>query len=237
VECGLRHGIGKALFDKVLESSSDAGYLHFSCHGQFNLDNPDASGLKLALDSDDSKLSIPNFEELLETVGVRSEDGHIVRSITACKNQDRIETGYDSNNRIVSKRLLTRDGRSISVNVETEEPSGRMLTLAEIFHKLKLKSTRLVVLSACETGLVATSTKSDEFVGLPAGFLHAGAQAVVSSLWRVEDESTKDLMVRFYQNHLQNGMSPSQALRDAQRHMMKHKPNPYYWGAFIMTGL
>ncbi|MBN1550992.1 CHAT domain-containing protein [bacterium] len=179
-------------YEKIIESSSDTGYLHFACHGVFDMNNPDASGFKLAMNKKDP-----------------SE----------------------------SKRLLTRDGRSITFCIESNKTPSEMLSLPDIFYKMKLKKTRLVVLSACETGLIAVKRKSDEYVGLPAGFLHAGAQAVVSSLWMVEDESTKDIIVRFYKNHIQNDMRPAKALKEAQISMMKKGYSPFHWGAFFVTGL
>ncbi len=72
------------------------------------------------------------------------------------------------------------------------------LTLGEIF-ELDLKKSRLVVLSACETGLIDLNSISDEYIGLPAGFLFAGSSSVVSSLWTVSDLSTSLLMMKFYE--------------------------------------
>jgi CHAT domain-containing protein len=72
------------------------------------------------------------------------------------------------------------------------------LTLSEIF-ELNLKKSRLVVLSACETGMIDLQSLSDEYIGLPSGFLFAGSQNVVSSLWTVNDLSTAFLMIKFYQ--------------------------------------
>jgi len=72
------------------------------------------------------------------------------------------------------------------------------LTLGEIF-ELNFKKSRLVVLSACETGLIDLRPISDEYIGLPAGFLFAGSPSVVSSLWTVSDLSTSFLMMRFYE--------------------------------------
>jgi len=72
------------------------------------------------------------------------------------------------------------------------------LTLGEIF-ELNLKKSRLVVLSACETGMIDLQSLSDEYIGLPSGFLFAGSQNVVSSLWTVNDLSTAFLMIKFYQ--------------------------------------
>jgi CHAT domain-containing protein len=71
-------------------------------------------------------------------------------------------------------------------------------TLSEIF-ELNLKKSRLVVLSACETGMIDMQSVSDEYIGLPSGFLFAGSQNVVSSLWTVNDLSTAFLMIKFYQ--------------------------------------
>ncbi len=73
------------------------------------------------------------------------------------------------------------------------------LTLGEIFG-LSLNQCRLVTLSACETGLTDPTSISDEYIGLPSGFLYAGAATVVSSLWTVKDLSTAFLMLKFYEN-------------------------------------
>jgi CHAT domain-containing protein/predicted negative regulator of RcsB-dependent stress response len=76
------------------------------------------------------------------------------------------------------------------------------LTLDKAFKELELSRARLVVMSACETGLVDPGDLADEYVGLPAGFLLAGAPGVVSTLWAVDDLSTALLMQRFYFYHL-----------------------------------
>ena len=73
------------------------------------------------------------------------------------------------------------------------------ITLGEIFG-LTLNQCRLVTLSACETGLTDPTSISDEYIGLPSGFLYAGSPSVVSSLWTVSDLSTSFLMLKFYEN-------------------------------------
>jgi CHAT domain-containing protein len=90
------------------------------------------------------------------------------------------------------------------------------LTLSTILGELDLTQSRLVVLSACETGLTDIRQPPDEYLSLPAGFLHAGAVGVVSSLWPVSDVSTALLMGKFYEYHLVAHQSPAQALRQAQ---------------------
>jgi CHAT domain-containing protein len=73
---------------------------------------------------------------------------------------------------------------------------GEPLTLAEVF-ALELDRCRLAVLSACGTGRVGVGD-TEEYVGLPAGFLYAGSAAVVSSLWSVNDDSTALLCARMH---------------------------------------
>jgi CHAT domain-containing protein/tetratricopeptide (TPR) repeat protein len=81
---------------------------------------------------------------------------------------------------------------------------------------LDLAAARLVCLSACDTGMVDASLSWDEFEGLANVFLQAGAAAVVSSLWAVEDRSTALLMQRFYENLTDRSDDPATALRAAQ---------------------
>jgi len=75
---------------------------------------------------------------------------------------------------------------------------NQCLTLEAIL-SLNLSQCRLVTLSACETGLIDFNNASDEYIGLPSGFLIAGSPAVVSSLWKVDDLSTSFLMIKFYE--------------------------------------
>lgn len=94
---------------------------------------------------------------------------------------------------------------------------GEPFTLAQVLGELKLDTCRLVALSACETGITEVRQSPDEYLGLPAGFLQAGAPAVLSTLWPVNDLSTMLLIERFYQRHLQAGEDFPSALRHAQR--------------------
>jgi CHAT domain-containing protein len=90
------------------------------------------------------------------------------------------------------------------------------LTLGNLFSReIDLSHCRLATLSACETGIIDTSNLSDEYIGLPSGFLFAGAASVVSSLWTVDDLSTAFLMIKFYQN-LKNQPQVALALNQAQ---------------------
>src|SRR5258706_2382719 len=95
----------------------------------------------------------------------------------------------------------------------------------------------LVVLSACRTAL-GKDVRGEGLVGLPRGFMYAGASTVVASLWKVDDEATAELMKRFYGNLLQGGMAPAAALRAAQNSIRQEPQwhSPYYWAAFTLQG-
>lgn len=94
-------------------------------------------------------------------------------------------------------------------------------SLREILDRPAFDTVRLVVLSACQTGLAEWNRLPDEVVGLPAGFLQAGVPGVVATLWPVDDLSTALFMARFYRCHLgkngQEPIAPAAALRHAQK--------------------
>jgi CHAT domain-containing protein/tetratricopeptide (TPR) repeat protein len=95
----------------------------------------------------------------------------------------------------------------------------------------------LVVLSACETGL-GQNIPGEGLVGLPQAFFAAGATRVLVSLWAVNDLSTSRLMQHFYHEYLGRGLSPSAALREAQKAMWQSpgRSAPFHWGAFEVQG-
>lgn len=94
---------------------------------------------------------------------------------------------------------------------------------------------KLVVLSACETGLNRVEN-GDELIGLMRGFWAAGATSLVLSLWTVGDETTQKLMVDFYTNLRAGRCKPAQALRRAQIGILHQNPHPYFWSSFILCG-
>lgn len=101
---------------------------------------------------------------------------------------------------------------------------------------LDLWGTRLVVLSACETG-VGKVSNGEGVYGLRRALVIAGAESLVMSLWQVDDLATRDLMTRFYRK-LEHGEGRSAALRSAQLETLA-KPaqrHPFYWAAFQPTG-
>jgi CHAT domain-containing protein len=92
----------------------------------------------------------------------------------------------------------------------------------------------LVTLSACETGRVHIFGR-DEPLGIGRGFLYAGAQALVTSMWPVVDDITLDGMAHFY-TQLAEGSSKAGALRATQLALKAHCAHPALWGAFQLIG-
>jgi len=92
----------------------------------------------------------------------------------------------------------------------------------------------LVTLSACETGM-GKVLSGDDVVGLTRGFLYAGANSIVASLWPVSDDETTFLMTRFYKNL--KTMPKADALRQAQLDTKRQYAHPFYWSAFQLTGM
>jgi len=135
---------------------------------------------------------------------------------------------------------------------EAGEDDG-VLTALEVA-ELDLRGVDLAVLSACQTGL-GQAVGGEGLVSLQRAFQVAGARSVMASLWSVDDEATRRLMERFYENLWQKKMPKLEALRAAQLWMLKEgvargmvredpDPNegeaprtpPFYWAAFVLGG-
>ncbi len=95
-------------------------------------------------------------------------------------------------------------------------------------------NARMIVLSACQTGLGYQSA-GDDMVSLSRAFMQAGTDNLTATLWVVEDQTTRKLMVDFYDNILK-GATPQESLRQAQLDVMKTNRNPFYWGPFVLYG-
>jgi CHAT domain-containing protein len=106
-----------------------------------------------------------------------------------------------------------------------------MLTVDKIY-SLNLDAD-LVTLSACETGL-SEIANGDDLVGLTRGFLYAGSSSIVTSLWKVDDLATAQLMTCFYSEL--DKANKREALRTAQLETKKKYAHPYYWASFQLTG-
>ena len=114
--------------------------------------------------------------------------------------------------------------------------AGGPLTAGFLYESDRGLHAGLVVLSACQTALGAEHP--DSTIGLTNALLIAGAHAVVSTLWRIPDELTAPLMVRFHR-HLLGGASVADGLRATQREALADPAtsDPYVWGGFRVAGL
>jgi CHAT domain-containing protein/Tfp pilus assembly protein PilF len=126
-------------------------------------------------------------------------------------------------------------GVVLSLVDEQGRPQNGFLRLYDVYN-LKLGAD-LVVLSACQTAL-GKEVRGEGLIGLTRGFMYAGAPRVVASLWRIDDRATSELMKRFYQGMLGQGLRPAAALRAAQVSMWKDKrwQAAHYWAAFTIQG-
>ena len=120
-----------------------------------------------------------------------------------------------------SRLLLAKDAKNDG-NVTARELYG-----------MELRND-LVTLSGCETGL-GDITEGDDVVGLSRALLFAGARSIVSSLWKVEDQATAQLMSEFYSRSTTSDRMTS--LRDAQLTVKnEYNSHPFFWAAFQLTG-
>ena len=141
------------------------------------------------------------------------------------KNLDFLMLG-DNQPKYVEDKALTRSGLLLAgannALMGKKLPEGvddGILTAKEI-SQLDLRGLDLVVLSACETGL--GEIKGDGVFGLQRGFKKAGANSLLMSLWKVDDNATQLLMTRFYKN-LTSGMSKFESLRQAQKYVREYE--------------
>ncbi len=133
---------------------------------------------------------------------------------------------------LVSDERPQDSGLVLALDADPAEDG--LLQVSEIF-ALHMPSD-LVVLSACETAL-GPRIRGEGVLGLSRAFLFAGARSLLASLWQVEDRSTAELMLAFYE-HLQSGSDPGTALREAKLELLARPrtAHPFYWAPFILTG-
>jgi CHAT domain-containing protein len=130
---------------------------------------------------------------------------------------------------------MLRSGIALAgANASLKEGRDDGIVSAEKILGLRLKGTDLVVLSACETGTGEVKIGEGVF-GLKRAFILSGAKTVVMSLWSIPSKETTELMTEF-NTLIAKGKTKAEALREARLDLMKKKPNPFYWGAFIMVG-
>jgi CHAT domain-containing protein len=119
------------------------------------------------------------------------------------------------------------------------------LTLNDLFENWwgRLKTTELVVLSACDSQRGRLSGDEGVF-GLPWGFMYAGSTAVIASLWQVDDASTAELMGDLYawiertrpEAADSSRMAKLQAFVEVRQALRQNYPEPFFWAPFVYVG-
>jgi CHAT domain-containing protein/Tfp pilus assembly protein PilF len=186
-----------------------------------------------------------NKESFIALSGSRTEVIHLATH--GFFNQD-IEVNYDEMERMrqtggrqrlyKNENPLRRSGLILSgANTWRQNPvegASNGILLAEEVAGLNLLGAELVVLSACETALGEVDNSEGVF-GLQRAFKLAGAQTLIMSLWKVDDEATSMLISSFYRNWL-SGMGKQEAFKEAQRRL-RSEPQyapPFFWAAFVL---
>lgn len=131
--------------------------------------------------------------------------------------------------------LVMSGGNMLSKHIAIPDGVEDGILTAQEIAALDFRGLDLVVLSACQTAL--GDINNEGVYGLQRGFKKAGANTILMSIDKVNDEATKILMVEFYKN-LINGKTKHQSLKDAQKYL-RHVDNgkydkPEYWASFIM---
>ncbi len=152
------------------------------------------------------------------------------RSVIVSARKSQADTLRKENSLLRSGIVLA--GANNAATSDESKDDG-ILTALEV-SGMDLWGTKLVVLSACETGL-GDFKQGEGVYGLRRALLIAGAETEVISLWPVSDQATAYLMIDFYKRLLSGG-GRMESLRQAQLKLMKSLNHPYYWAAFIPVG-
>jgi CHAT domain-containing protein len=219
--------------------------LHLATHGFF-LSEPGAVGSPAQVattTSNPNAKSVPpaiadgspaNATTQSATRGVNTIGSTASKAVSTGSPPPVTTRGINANSKIANP--LLRSGLALAgANLPDNSNDDGILTALEA-SGLNLWGTKLVVLSACDTG-VGEVRNGEGVYGLRRAFVLAGAETLVMSLWPASDYSTRTLMTHYYQN-LKKGLGRGEALRLVQLEMLRRDPklHPFYWANFIQSG-
>lgn len=131
--------------------------------------------------------------------------------------------------------ILMRNAGELLATENQNFDAGEGILTAQEAMALTLDGVDLVVLSACETGAGKVAVGEGVY-GLQRAFLVAGANSLIMSLFKVNDEVTQLLLTTFYEKWI-SSRNKRKAFREAQLEIKQRYPEPIYWGAFNMIGV
>jgi CHAT domain-containing protein/Tfp pilus assembly protein PilF len=210
---------GTRATESALKEAAAPSIFHIATHGFF-LSEPGAIGTDLI-----AQMTIRRTGANTPSSAGTAGNGSVLMAATR---------GLSANAKI--ENPLLRSGLALAgANVHTNARDDGILTALEA-SGLNLWGTKLVVLSACDTGL-GEVRNGEGVYGLRRAFVLAGAESLVMSLWPVSDYSTRNLMINYYKN-LKLGMGRGAALRQVQLDLLKRdrQLHPFYWANFIQSG-
>lgn len=194
----------------VRAAMKDCDVAHFAVHCLVEEESPDLAALVLA-NADPNKSFLRARSESAETAG----------------SQTAISGSAPTRSAALSKAFPQEP---------VNDPNDGLLFLRELYG-LKLPRTKLVVLSACQSGL-GQYYRGEGIVSLVRPFLAAGVPTIVASLWSIDSKATTHLMIEFHRQRKLAGMQTGVALRTAQIQMARSGPyqHPFHWAPFIVIG-
>ncbi|WP_028865421.1 CHAT domain-containing protein [Psychromonas aquimarina] len=182
----------------------------------------------------DAKLALPGAEQEAKAIASKQPGTSLQLGSDATETQVKENGALFKSLHFASHGIFDPETPlSSGLLLAGDKSNDGMLTVRELY-ELNLNAD-LVTLSACETGLGKVAN-GDDVVGFTRGFLYAGTNSIISSLWKVDDQATSRLMQNFYTNMA--GTSDKRlALKNAQLAVKaNYNRHPYYWAAFQLTG-
>lgn len=222
--------LGSAATKDALLSLQAPGILHVATHGLFRPDSGRGAagtrGLELV---GEASPAAPTASKPSPAAGapVAGTAGALGLPMVAPTPEDPL---LSSMLLLAGVGTAIRDGDQVSVLLQ---PSG-LATSLEVAG-MNLWGTQLVVLSACETGRGDVRNLGQGVYGLRRAVMVAGAETLVTSLWKVDDLATRDLMARYYKSLL-GGRGRAESMREAALAVRKTRPHVGYWAPFIVIG-
>lgn len=198
----------------IKEKVQKSNMLHFSTHGFFY---PDPEQVRAEVKEEIVGEDIV-FRGDLDTSDIQRKSNYANWSFVKNKNP------------LMRSGLVLAGANDVWERDALADGEDGILTAQEVA-TLDLRNTKLVVLSACETGL-GDIKGSEGVYGLQRAFKMAGAQYLIMSLWQVPDKETAEFMELFYKNLTKVKDIPT-AFDQTQKAMRK-KYDPYFWAAFVM---